>query len=250
LNEAVAQIKSETGKEHVEGVQLDLCDFASIRKFVADFEARNIPLHILINNAGLMMTTKELTACGLETTFVANHLGPFLLTNLLLNKLKASAPSRIVVTASAMENPVKGVGNRNMLTLDNFNFEKIPFDSARAYRFSKLCDVLFTYHLHGLLAGKGVTVNCLEPGFIPETSLARAHPSAARWAMRKLGGFFSANRTLDHGGDCVVDLALNPAITVGGNYYEDLKVAKSSDRSHDKEEQQRLWDYSAQVVGL
>lgn len=250
VNDAVEKIKSETGRNNIEGMVLDLCDFDSVKKFVEEFKAKNLPLNLLVNNAGLMTNTKELTKCGMESTFVANHLGHFLLTNLLLEKLKASSPSRIVVVASTMHDPTKGPGGKVELTLDTFNFDSLAYDATTAYRFSKLANIWFAYHLNKLLEGSGVTVNCICPGFIPETGLSRDFNFVLRWFLQNVLGYFVQTRTLDYGGDCVVDAATNPEITTGGKFYVDMKESTSSERSYNLEEQQKLWDFSVKAVGM
>jgi len=249
IDAAVAKIKTETGRENVEGMMLDLCDYASVRKFANDFLQKNLPLHILVNNAGIINTTKVL-AEGNEATFVANHLGHFLLTNLLLDKLKASAPSRIVIVGSSMHDYSRGHGSRKELTLDTFNFDTIPFDSTAAYRFSKLANVQFGYELNRRLEGTGVIVNTLCPGFIPATSLGRDHAMILQVLLKYVLVHFMNAKTLDYGGDCIVDLALGEDIKDGGHFFRDREIAKSSARSCDQEEQRRLWEVSQKLVGL
>src|SRR5579863_955384 len=154
--EAQREIKTKSGNESIDLLLADLSSQESIRQLARDFKQRYDRLHVLINNAGAYSLTRRVTVDGMEMTVAVNLLAPFLLTNLLLGMLKASAPARIVnVSSDAHE--------ANYLNLDDLQLEK-HFRPMRAYGQSKLAEVLFTYELARHLEGTGVTANCLHPG--------------------------------------------------------------------------------------
>jgi NAD(P)-dependent dehydrogenase (short-subunit alcohol dehydrogenase family) len=154
---ARAEIMADTGASGMEVVHLDLASKASIRAFVNEFTRRHERLDVLVNNGGVSLT-EFTTSEGIETTIATNHLGPFLLTNLLLPALKASAPSRVVTVSSVMH-------KRARFDLADFDGSK-HWSSYFAYNNSKLLNVLFTMELARRCAGTGVTVNCLNPGLV------------------------------------------------------------------------------------
>jgi NAD(P)-dependent dehydrogenase (short-subunit alcohol dehydrogenase family) len=157
--EATRHLTSLPGS--VEVMALDLGSLASIRRFTSDFRARHARLDGLVNNAGVMDTPKGRTADGFETQFGTNYLGHFLLTELLLDTLKASAPSRIVCVSS-----VAHVGTRKEvgeIRLDDLNFEQRPYNGLRAYTQSKLAIVVYARHLAKRLEGTGVSVFSVHP---------------------------------------------------------------------------------------
>lgn len=153
---ALKEIKEASGSDNLHFMQLDLASLESIREFSKKFHAAESRLDILINNAGVL-TPFEYTKDGFELNMGVNHLGHFLLTNLLLDLLKAAAPSRIVVVASNLHK----IGS---IDKENFNSEKSFAGSWTAYGNSKLANILFTKKLAKMLGGTGVTVNCLCPG--------------------------------------------------------------------------------------
>ena len=152
------EVKAKSGNGSVELLVADLSSQRSIRQLVENFKQHYKQLHVLINNAGVFMLTRRETVDGLEMTFAVNYLAPFLLTNLLLDVLKASAPSRIVnVSSEAHEN--------GYIKMDDLQAEK-NYRSFRVYGQSKLALIMFTYELAGRLQGTGLTANCLHPGFV------------------------------------------------------------------------------------
>jgi NAD(P)-dependent dehydrogenase (short-subunit alcohol dehydrogenase family) len=154
------EIAERSGNDDVEVMALDLARFDSIRSFAADFLARHDRLDVLVNNAGVILSERRETADGFEATFGVNHLGPFLLTGLLLDRLKASAPSRIVNVAS----------EAHKFAIDGLKFDDLQceghFFSYRVYGRSKLANILFTRALARRLEGTGVTANALHPGSV------------------------------------------------------------------------------------
>lgn len=171
----IEEIKQKHPNASVESIPLNLASFLSVRNFVKQFHQRKFPqLHLLILNGGCKVGKFELTEDGIETTFQVNHLSHFLLTTLLLDDLKQSAPSRIVVVASAVHIPGVGRGlNPEMLYSKEELNDQSKFDSMQRYRTSKLANVMFTHALARRLQGTNVKVACLSPGFIPTTSLIR-----------------------------------------------------------------------------
>ena len=158
--EAVADIRSTTGNQRVELLELDLADLGSIRDAVERFKARHDQLHLLINNAGLVLGDRRTTADGFEATFGVNHLGHFLLTRLLLPTIKASAPARIINVASDAHRVSKG------LDFEDLMYEKRKYRGIAVYGDSKLANILFTRELASRLQGSGVTVHAVHPGVV------------------------------------------------------------------------------------
>jgi len=155
---ALLEIRTRSGNKNVDAMVADLSSQDSVRELAHDFKARYKKLHVLINNAGVFLPKRVPTVDGLEATFATNHLGHFLLTNLLLDVLKASAPSRIInITSSAHRG--------TEMDFEDLQGEK-KYSGFHAYSQSKLANVLFTYQLAKLLEGTGVTVNCLHPGVV------------------------------------------------------------------------------------
>ena len=237
---AVADVKRRSGSNLV---SLMLCDFASlarIRRLAADVIASRSRLHILVNNAGSVSVKRELTEDGIERTFAVNHLGPFLLTNLLLDLLKASAPARVVTVASI-------ANRRGDMPFDNLQFEHGGYAIMRAYSRSKLANVLFTRELARRLAGTGVTATCLHPGAVA-TNIWSYAPWYTRpfLAIAKLFMISAAE-----GADAIVRLATSPELEgVTGEYYERTRKVAPSPIALDDGVASMLWERSAALVGL
>ncbi len=233
---AVAEIKSQTGNQQVDLLLGDLGSQQSTRSAVAEFKSRYNKLHVLVNNAGVNVGNRVLTPDGIESTFAINHLGPFLFTNLLLDVLKASAPSRVVNISS-------GAHTAGNIQLDDLQFEK-KYSAFRAYAQSKLANVLFTTELARRLAGTGVTVNAVDPGTV-RTSLG-----SDQWIFRlavKLPFFVSP----DQGAQTAVHVATAPEIEgVTGKYFAKSKEKTPSKRAQDAALAKQLWDISAKLTNL
>ena len=235
---AVAEaIQAETGNP-VDFIVADLATLAGIRQAAASFKQRHTQLHVLVNNAGAMFARRQLTSDGFEMTFALNHLNYFLLTNLLLDVLKASAPARIVNVSS-------GAHMRASLDFDNLQGEK-HFAGMQAYGQSKLANVLFTYELAHRLEGTGVTVNALHPGFIA-TGFARNNGVFYNIGMKIIGLFI---RKPDQGAQTSIYLASSPEVEgLSGKYFVDCKAVDSSPRSYDQALAEKLWQVSLELTG-
>lgn len=229
---SVVQQKTDNGA--VELLVADLSSQQSIRQLVKDFEAGHDHLDVLVNNAGMTSATRTETVDGLETVFATNHLGPFLLTNLLLPVLKASAPSRIVTVSS---------GAQAMGKLDFDDLQSVrSYGEIRAYNASKLANILFTYELARRIKGTGVTANTVEPGFI-KTNLNVPFPFSIFSFMRG---------TSVDGAKPSIFLASSPEVEgVSGTFFSNKSVAiKSSKITYDDAVARRLWDVSAELTHL
>jgi NAD(P)-dependent dehydrogenase (short-subunit alcohol dehydrogenase family) len=235
---AVAEaIKAKTGNP-VEFIAADLSTLAGIMQAAATFKQRHTHLQVLVNNAGAMFTQRHMTSDGYEMTFALNHLNYFLLTMLLLDILKASAPARIVnVSSHAHEGAT--------LDLDNLQSEK-HFAAMQAYGQSKLANVLFTYELARRLEGSGVTANALHPGFVA-TGFARNNGVLFNFGMKLIGPFI---RQADQGAQTSIYLASSPEVEgVSGKYFVDCKAVDSSPISYDKDLAEKLWQVSLELTG-
>jgi NAD(P)-dependent dehydrogenase (short-subunit alcohol dehydrogenase family) len=236
---ARADIARRSGSDKV---SLLLCDFASqaaTRALADEVRRRTSCLEILVNNAGSVSPKRQLTEDGIEQTFAVNHLGYFLLTNLLLDLLVASAPARIVVVSS--------IGHRRgTLDFDDLGFER-GYRVLRAYARSKLANVLFTSELARRLDGKPVTVNSLHPGAVATHIWSHA-PAIARPVLAVAKLFMISP---EQGGDRIVYLATSPEVEDRtGGYYEKDRLVTPSRLARDPALATRLWEVSASMVGL
>ncbi|NVM56274.1 MAG: SDR family oxidoreductase [Candidatus Helarchaeota archaeon] len=235
---ALADIKQKSGNDSVDLMIADLSSMNSIRQFAADFKAKYKKLHVLINNAGVHLAEHILTVDGYECTFATNHLGYFLLTNLLLDVIKASAPARIINVSSEAHGLSK-------IYFDDLQLEK-NFDGFRAYTQSKLANIMFTYELARRIEGTGVTVNCLHPGMVL-TNMGRNSEDVRR-VMQEAG---DSILTPEEGAATSIYLATSPEVeNVTGKYFDNKKAVKSSRKSYDQNSQQRLWELSEKLTGL
>lgn len=230
-------IKAETGNL-VEYIQADLSTLAGIRKVAATFLKFQKQLHILVNNAGGFFIKRTVTPDGFESTFALNHLNYFLLTTLLLDQLKASAPTRVINVTSGSH-----VGAR--INFNDLQVEK-RYGGFRAYGQSKLANVLFTYELARRLEGTGVTVNALHPGYV-DTGIPLS--SGFLGKVAKLSARIFAQKP-EEGAQTTIYLALSPDVEgVTGKYFVDCKPIASSPESYDKSVAERLWQVSLKLTG-
>ena len=233
---AQREIKQKSGNSNVD---LMLCDFSSqnsIRQFVRDFTERHNRLDVLVNNAGVVLRQHSMTEDGLESTFAINHLGYFLVTNLLLDVLKKSAPSRVVNVASTAHKYGK-------LDISGWPTGR-NYSSFGAYANSKLANVLFTYELARRLKGSGVTANCLHPGGVG-TNLFRGLPAFMQTLIKLV------TISPERGARTSIFLASSPEVEgVTGKYFARSKLQRSSEASRDEEAANILWKVSAELTGL
>ncbi|NDJ84268.1 MAG: SDR family oxidoreductase [Chloroflexi bacterium] len=235
--EALDQLKVETGNDAVHLLLADLSSQQSIREMVTNFKALFSRLDVLINNAGTIPSQRMTTVDGLEMQFAVNHLSYFLLTNLLLDTLKRSAPSRIInVTSQAHQGAT--------IHFDDLQTEQ-NYTPSRVYARTKLANVLFTYELARRLEGTGVTVNCLHPGVIA-TKLAQNYTGHTGPLDKRPAG-----DSPEKGAETPLYLATAPELAdVTGKYFVKKQQAKSSGVSYNGEIAQRLWNVSAELTGL
>lgn len=238
---ALQEIKEKSNSDNVILFLADLADQESIRKVVDDFKEKYKELHVLINNAGLVLMKKMLTPEGYESTFAINHLGHFLLTNLLLDIIKESAPSRIINVSSVAHSMAR-------LDLEDIHFENEKYRGFRSYGNSKLATILFTYELARKLEGTGVTVNALHPGGV-RTNFGKRH---SKWYIRPIMSLFSVFMiNAKKGARTSVYLASSPEVEeTTGKYFKKCEAVESSKISYDESIQQRLWELSEKLVKL
>ena len=247
---AVQRIVAETGNPSVEYLLADLSSQREVRRMADEAQERLPRLDVLLNNAGGIFLSSRPSADGIEMTFALNHLGYFLLTNLLLERLRQSAPARIInVSSTAHGSPGK------------FRLEDLPKPSAgsslrnfiagrrvyRAYGRSKLCNVLFTYELARRLDGTGVTVNALHPGLV-RTNIARNNGLLGRVVNAFIG---ARGVGTDQGAETMLYLASSPeAQGVTGKYFVDCRAVPSSALSYDAGLAAELWELSERLTEL
>ncbi|HVR28365.1 MAG TPA: SDR family oxidoreductase [Thermoanaerobaculia bacterium] len=238
---AVEEIRGHSSGAEVALVLADLSSLAEVRRLAAEVLDRHPRLDVLVNNAGLISSRRVETVDGYELTFAVNHLAPFLLTNLLLDRLRAAAPARIVTVASRAH-------LRGRLDFDDLHCRKRyqPFD---VYSRSKLANILFTRELARRLEGAGVTANCLHPGVVRTEFGSDGDLGGVMglgWWM--IQPFLLSAR---QGAATTLHLAASPEVEgTSGEYFDRRRVARTSSRARDPEAAARLWRMSAEMVGL
>lgn len=217
----------------------DLSSRQEVRRLANEFKSKYSRLHVLLNNAGAVFMRRQLSADGIEMTFALNHLASFLLTNLLLDKITASAPARIVNVSS-------GAHISGKIEFDNLQGER-NF-SPRAYDNSKLANILFTMELARRLEGTGVTVNALHPGFA-STGFGKNNPGFLMKIIRAVVPLIA--RSPEKGAETSIYLASSPeAQSITGKYFVDCKAAQPAPQATDMVVAGRLWDVSAEMAHL
>jgi NAD(P)-dependent dehydrogenase (short-subunit alcohol dehydrogenase family) len=261
--EAERSIIAQTGNSHVASMELDLGSLDSVRRFAADFAARNFPpIGAIVCNAGIQVVSAiTYNDDGYETTFAVNHLGHFLLVNLLLRYLDDRA--RIVVVSSGTHNPDQFTGMPKPDYTDAASAARRepgtdPASAGRrAYTTSKLCNVMFTYELSRRLKAEGhhrISVTAFDPGLMPGTGLARDYRPFQKFlwnfvlpALRFIPGVNGASKS----GNDLARLALDPELEgVSGKYFVGRKSVPSSKESYDERKAAELWDSSVSMVHL
>ena len=241
---ALKDIVERTGSSNVLLKHLDLASLKSVRKFAEDINKNEPELHVLINNAGLCCLPQlTKTEDGFEMIMGVNHLGHFLLTNLLLDLLKKSSPSRIVVVSSMVHESFT-----KEMKFDNINSEKF-YDRWDAYSQSKLANVLFARELAERLNGSGVTVNSLHPGVIATELTRSVGPWIDKFFLTPM--FVVFTKTPKQGAQTTICLAVSEEVEgVNGLYFDDCKPKEPSKAAQDDDAAKTLWKMSADLVGL
>jgi len=236
---AMAEIRSISNQAPLDLLLADFASLDAVRAAAKEFLERYDSLDVLVNNAGAVRVMRSVTADGFEVTFQVDYLSHFLLTNLLLDSLKKSAPSRIINVSSASH-------YRGHLDFDDIQMKK-GYGVMKAYSQAKLAQVLFTYELSRRLQGTGVTVNCLHPGAV----------ATNMWngSMGPFSFLGNVSRLFlispEKGAETPVYLASSPEVGgVTGKYYDHRREKQSSDESYDQAVAKRLWDESEKMTGL
>ncbi|XP_039288385.1 retinol dehydrogenase 12 isoform X2 [Nilaparvata lugens] len=221
---------------------LDLSSLSSVRKCAEQLLKEETNIHLLINNAGVMMCPRQLTEDGYEMQFATNHLGHFLLTLILLPRILNSAPARIVNVSSIAH-------KFGSLHSKDINLEK-SYQPVIAYGRSKLCNILFTKELAKRLEGTGVTVYSLHPGVV-DTDLDRHLDSAffpgSRWFYRTFGNMFK--KSSEQGAQTTLYCAVDESTAnQTGLYYDDCVAVRPTGKANDPEQARKLWDISIEMV--
>jgi NAD(P)-dependent dehydrogenase (short-subunit alcohol dehydrogenase family) len=236
---AVEEILDTSGNARVSLMLADLAVQAEVRGLAEEFRERYDRLDVLVNNAGIIQSKRTETPDGIELTLAVNHLAPFLLTNLLLDLLKKSAPSRIITVSSEARRGAK-------IDFEDLQSER-RYRPFKVYGMTKLANILFTYELAERLEGTGVVANSLHPGGV-NTNFGNNNRSFGTLIFRAFKPFM---RTPEQGADTVVYLAVSPeAGKMTGRYLTDRKVVFSIEDPHDEVVQKRLWEVSEALTNL
>ena len=237
--EAASLIIDETGNREVGWLLADLSSQVEVRRLAEQVKEQLPKLDVLLNNAGAIFLSNSTTVDGIEMTFALNHLGYFLLTTLLLDLLKKSAPARII-----------NVSSSSHFSPSELDLETLPKPGSdrgyRAYGRSKLCNILFTYELARQLYGYDITVNALHPGLV-RTNIARNNGILGRVA-----NFFIRVRGVDaaKGAETLTFLASSPEVEgVTGKFFVDCRAVPSSSLSYDTVLASGLWEMSERLTG-
>lgn len=236
----IEEIRSLSANQNVDFLLADLSSQQEVRRLAEEFKSKYSHLHVLLNNAGGTFATRQLSADGIEMTFALNHLAYFLLTNMLLETMKASAPARIINVSSDAHS-----GGR--IDFDNLQGEQ-SFSSFGPYENSKLANILFTTELASRLEGTGVTVNALHPG-MTNTGFGKNNPSFLMKIMGVVIPFIA--RSPEKGAETSVYLASSADVQgITGKYFVDSKVTQPAPQAADRAVARRLWDVSIELVHL
>lgn len=239
--ETVREIQTASGNQQVHSLVGDLSLMSEVRRVAEEFKQQFARLDVLVNNAGGIFAQRQETREGNEMTLALNHLNYFLLTHLLMDRLKASAPARIVNVASAahMGDPLR---------VDDLQAQQAyGLGGYKAYQQSKLMNIMFTYELARRLAGSGITANVLHPGLVA-TGFGKNNSGL----MGLLNGIFTSfGLSPEDGAKTSIYLAASPEVEgVTGKYFDKCKAVASSKASYDEAAQRQLWTMSEQLVGL
>ncbi len=243
------EIVELTGNDQLEFVHCDIASFSQVRSLANHVLERYDRLHVLINNAGFVDPVYRLTEDGFEQHLAVHYLGHFLLTRLLLGRMKESAPARVVMISSDSHKAGGPLNWDDMQIRKPWGRRPISNRGAfAAYQQSKLAMTLITYEMARRLNGSGVTVNAVSPGYFVRTSVYDNMRGPLRLASKLLRPFFNdPERSVK----TYVYLAASPMLEKeSGKYWEHLATKESSPASRDRSEMKRLWNWSEQAVGL
>ena len=219
----------------------DLSVIADMKRVAQAVAASETRIDVLINNAGAVFLSRRVSADGLEMTFATNHMAYFVVTNILLDRLKATPGARIVSTASDAHKSGK-------LDFDDLQSEK-SYSSFRVYGTSKLCNILFTRELARRLEGSGVTANCQHPGFV---GTRFGQNNASNIFLKLLARTIMAfGLSPEEGARTIIHLASSPDVaTISGEYFYRCKVAEPTQAAQDDDAAKRLWQVSAKIADM
>jgi NAD(P)-dependent dehydrogenase (short-subunit alcohol dehydrogenase family) len=226
-------IRARAGRESATAMELDTSDASSIQAFGAAYRSAYGSLDVLVNNAGVLLTSRETSVDGVELTFATNVLGYFLVTTELLDALGAAPAARVVNVASEFAGHVD---------LEDLEFNRRTYDGMAAYAQSKACDRMLSWTFARRLSGHSVTVNAMLPGLMLGTRLYRQLPKDALRQLEQLGG-----RTVGEGADTVVWLASSPDVEgVSGRFF--AQRAEIACEFRDEEAEERLWEACERIA--
>jgi len=229
------ELIAATNNENIDMLKCDLASFESIKNCCKEFKSKYDKLHVLINNAGVWDFKRRESKDGIENIFATNYLAPFLMTNLLLDVLKKSNPSRIINVTSGM--------HYGTINFDDIEFKQ-KFSGVKAYSQSKLGLILFTRPLAKKLEGTNVTVNCVHPG-MNKTDLGRDAGGFSRMIFKLMG------KDPKIGAETSIYLASSPDVgNISGEYFVKKKIKRSSKESYDMDLAKKLWDVSKKYLKL
>jgi NAD(P)-dependent dehydrogenase (short-subunit alcohol dehydrogenase family) len=231
---AVAEIQAATGNPNVELMQVDLASFDSVRGLAATFKQKYARLNVLVHNAAVFKSQRTITPDGMELMFATNHLGPFLLTNLLLDALKSGALARVITIAAP---------STTRLRFDDLQNE-ILFSAVEAFGATKMWNLLFTFELARRLDGRGVTANVVHPGLV-RTNLMHEAPRVVQWLFH----LFAAPP--ERAAQTPLYLASSRDVAgVTGQFFKNKHPIRPSRYASDRRAQQELWDISMRLAQL
>jgi NAD(P)-dependent dehydrogenase (short-subunit alcohol dehydrogenase family) len=235
---AVAQIQARASRDaRVSAFVADLASQAAVTKLATEVLSRHPRIDVLVNNAGAMYTTRQLTADGIELTWAVNHLAPFLLTGLILDRLKLQAPSRIITTASDAHQGAT-------IPFDDLAAERAYHGFAR-YKQTKLANILFTRELARRLEGSGTICSCFHPGLVA-SGFNRNNGPLMSLAMTLLR---PVSRSVEKGAETLVWLTRASNVGMNGGYFVDMERRRPSPQAQDAQTAQRLWEASERQCG-
>ena len=218
----------------------DLASLKNIKESALEFISLDIPLHVLLNNAGLINNNRKETVDGFEEVFSINHLAYFYLTHLLLDKLKEGTPSRIINVSSGAHAFVKGFNFDDVNSLKEYK----PF---KVYGYSKLANILFTKKLSQVLENENIIVNCLHPGVVG-TSFGQNNGIFSKILFNLSKPFM---RSSEKGAETSIYLCSSPDVSdVSGQYFYNCKIAKTTTWANNQEDADRLWNLSKELTGI